>query len=180
MKDKKHYDTELTQEDKKIKFMFASTGNSTIIKLIEYAPIQQQEDGRYVYNLGFGDYDDANKTLVDDVNSNNGDMYTVFNTVLHSIPVFFAERPYDVIYVRGSDSADDFKLNCINTCTKKCKDECRKTNQRINTYRYYVNKNFDELSKDYDFYGRNSTGGEEFVQYVPGETYHEILVYKKK
>jgi hypothetical protein len=35
--------------------------------------------------LGFGDYDLENDKIVDDINTNNGDAFKVFNTVLGTI-----------------------------------------------------------------------------------------------
>lgn len=92
MQNNTHYDTELTLNEERLQYLFASIGNSTIIKAIEYSPITTLGN-RTVYNLGFGDYDEERKTIIDDTNSNNGDMYTVFNTVLNTVPLFFNSKP---------------------------------------------------------------------------------------
>ena len=108
MKNNNHYKTELTLNDERLQYLFVSEGNSTIIKVIEYSPITTFGE-RVVYNLGFGDYDEISKTILDDTDSNNGDMYVVFNTVLFTVPLFFTSKPDCVIYVCGSDSDEEFK-----------------------------------------------------------------------
>ena len=139
------YNTEQTTEEIKTQYLFESVGEKTIIKAIEYTPIANM-GGRTVYNLGFGDYDEALGTIVDDVNSNNGDIYIVFNTVLSTVPMFFAINEDVVIIVSGSDSHDEFINDCLPTCKKKCIEHCKNYQRRIKTYRYYVDKNFEELS----------------------------------
>lgn len=173
------YSTKQIEDKIKIQYLFASLGQKTIIKAIEYSPVKVM-GGRTVYNLGFGDYDEANGTIVDDVNSNNGDIYIVFNTVLSTVPLFFENNPDAVIIVSGSDSHNSFINDCLPTCKKKCKSMCKNFQRRIKTYRYYVDKNFNELCKDFIFFGRNKLKGNTFVQYVPKQDYDDILVYKKK
>jgi hypothetical protein len=57
---------------------------------------------------------------------------------------------------------------------------CKNYQRRIKTYRYYVDKNFEDLSIDYIFFGRNKSKANTFVQYIPDNQYDDILVYKKK
>lgn len=173
------YNTQQTAEEIKIQYLFESDGVKKIIKAIEYTPIQVMGN-RTVFNLGFGDYDEERGTIIDDVNSNNGDMRIVFNTVLSTVPLFFAKNEDAVIIISGSDSHEDFIIRCKPTCKKKCLEECKNFQRRIKTYRYYVDKNFDELSVDYIFFGRNKSKANTFVQYVPGNHYDDLLVYKKK
>lgn len=173
------YNTEKTSEEIKTQYLFESVGKKTIIKAIEYSPVTVIGT-RTVYNLGFGDYDEASGTIVDDVNSNNGDIYIVFNTVLSTVPMFFANNEEAVIIVSGSDSHEDFIKECLPTCTKKCVEHCKNYQRRIKTYRYYVDKNFEDLSIDYIFFGRNKSKANTFVQYIPNHEYDDILVYKKK
>lgn len=173
------YDTEQIQDEIKIQYLFPSVGQRTIIKIIEYSPVTNL-GGRTVYNLGFGDYDETNSVVIDDINSNNGDIYIVFNTVLSTVPLFFANNPDAVIIVSGSDSHQDFINDCLPNCKKKCTDKCRNHQRRIKTYRYYVDKNFDELCKDFIFFGRSRNKENTFMQYIPNQDYDDILVYKKK
>jgi len=160
-------------------FFFESSGERTIVKIIAYTPVKKFK-GRTVYNLGFGDLDDQTGQILDDVNSNNGDVYTVFNTVLHTVPQFFKEFPDAVIMVGGSDNHDAFKEDCMANCRKHCTTDCKNFQRRIRTYRGFVEKYFDELCKDYIFFGRMKDDGDVVVQYSKGHKYDEILVYKKK
>jgi hypothetical protein len=173
------YTTEQINDEVKIQYLFASIGKKTIIKAIEYSPVTII-GGRTVYNLGFGDYDEEQGTIIDDINSNNGDIYVVFNTVLSTVPLFFEHNPDAVIIVSGSDSHDEFINDCFPTCKKKCLDKCKNFQRRIKTYRYYVDKNFNEHCKEFIFFGRYRRLENTFVQYVPFQDYDDILVYRKK
>ncbi len=186
MNNTKHY--EFQQKDgaelDRLRYFFASIGVSTIIKAIEYTPIGEfpigELKGRRVCNLGFGDYVEETDEIVDDVNSNNGDIFIVFNTVLHTVPDFFTKYPNDIIIVSGSDSKDDFSEKCRLTCKKKnkCKVKCANIDRRINTYRYYVDKHFDELCENYVILGIDKLDGT-VISYKPYNDYKDILVYKK-
>jgi len=79
--------------------------------------------------------------------------------------------------VEGSDSVVDFMSKCEKTCSKRCDKICKNFNRRIKTYRYYVDRNFVELSKEYLFFGIIN---DDIVQYVPNSEYSGILVFKKK
>lgn len=173
------YNTEQIENEVKIQYLFESVGDKTIIKAIEYFPVDVI-GGRTVYNLGFGDYDEETGEIIDDVNSNNGDMYTVFNTILSTVPLFFETNPESVILVSGSDGHHDFINSCLPNCQKKCVENCKNFQRRIKVYRYYVDKHFEELCKDFIFFGRNRSKENTFVQYVPYQHYDDILVYKKK
>lgn len=173
------YNTEEIKDDAHIRYLFESAGKKSIIKAIQYSPVTVL-GGRTVYNLGFGDYDEESGTIIDDVNSNNGDIYTVFNTVLNTVPLFFNSNPEAVIVVSGSDGHTDFIKDCLPSCEKKCNDICKKFQRRIKTYRYYVDKNFEALCQDFIFFGRNRSKENTFVQYIPMQQYDDILIYKKK
>jgi len=173
------YATSETIEENRTLYFFESEGDKSIIKAIEYYPLIEM-NGRTVYNLGFGDYVEELGTIVDNVNSNNGDVYIVFNTVLSTVPVFFEKYPDAVIIVSGSDNHEEFIQSCKPQCTKKCNDECKNYQRRIRLYRGFVNKNFKELCKEYVFFGRYKNDPENTFQYVPDEEYDDILVYKKK
>lgn len=154
-------------------------GEKSIIKAIEYR-LFRTISGRKVYNLGFGDYDELNGSMIDDINSNNGDMWKVFSTVLNTVPKFFAENKDSAIWVQGSDSAENFRIKCQVNCKKTCNEVCKNFNRRIRTYRYFVDKNFVELSKEYIFFGFTNRENPDFVQYIPKSEYIGILVFKKK
>jgi hypothetical protein len=172
------YTTKQINADTCIQFIFESVGLKKIIKIIEYTPITFI-GGRTVYNLGFGDYDVVNQTFIDDVNSNNGDVYTVFNTVLNTVPLFFKSHPEAVIIVSGSDGCETFIKDCRQTCKKSCKSYCKNFQRRIKAYSYYINKNFQDLCEDYIFFGRNNLTENKFITYNQNDDYQDILVYKK-
>ena len=174
------YKTEhLKTSGKKIRYLFESIGEKSIIKAIEYSYLKKIS-GRKVFNLGFGDYNGDDGTILDDISSNNGDMRKVFSTVLNTVPQFFKDNNDSAIWVQGSDSAEDYKIKCEVKCTKKCKEVCKNYNRRIKTYKYYVDRNFSELSKEYLFFGYTNDENPELVQYVPDNEYIGILIFKKK
>ncbi len=146
------YDLEEIKSKEGTKYYFISEGKIGIIKAIQYSFIQFYEK-RAVYNLAFGDYDIVEDIIIDTVNTNNGDAYKVFNTILDSISLFFEKHPKDMLMVSGSDSRDDFIEKCKITCKKNCKTGCKNFNRRINIYTKYINKYYDTLINEYSFYG---------------------------
>lgn len=118
-------------------FFFVSEGRQPTIKLIEYVYVGKLF-GYDLYNLGFGDYDIEKDTIIDIRNSNNGDHYKVFHTVLSSVPVFFNKYPEAVLMVQGRDSRSEFVDACRPACRKRCSHECKNFRRRINIYNYYV------------------------------------------
>ncbi len=180
MKEVSAYSTELLKSNtRKLRYLFESTGEKPIIKAIEYTYIRKIA-GRTVYNLGFGDFDRENGVVLDQVNSNNGDMYRVFSTVLNTVPRFFKENEEAAIWVQGSDSTLEFETICLPNCKKRCKNGCKNFNRRIRAYQYFVDKNFVELSKEYLFFGLSNGENQDFVQYIPRNEYIGILIFKKK
>lgn len=171
----------INEENDYLRYFFISEGKETIIKVIDYQYVQEYEDHN-IYNLAFGNYETEYDSVVDDANSNNGDVYTVFNTVLSSIPKFFEIVPNDKIIVQGSDSTKEFLEKCRQNCKKKCKEKkCRKFNQRLRVYKNYVDKNYDDLIKEYTFYGGfkdefNNSYLEEYIKY---KEYLSVVVEKK-
>lgn len=143
------------KEDKSaqgLKFFFISKGAKDIVKIIQYSFVEEL-NGRNVYNLGLGDYNLMEDTLVDNVNTNNGDVYKVLNTVLSTISIFFENHVNDILMVQGSDGRSEFVKMCKLACTKNCGGKCRNFNRRINIYRGYLNKNYEKLNIEYQFLG---------------------------
>lgn len=161
-------------------FLFQSEGIEKKNMITQYSYIQDF-NGHSIYNLGFGEYDEITEEINDSINSNNDDMYPVFNTVLHTIPDFFSRRPYDYLYIAGSDSDknENFIKNCKETCTRKCEEsKCKKSNRRMNVYCRFINNNFSEVMKEYNITGRNSDS-ESFSIYDKNQSYQEIILNKK-
>lgn len=169
----------LRYKTKKTLYLFESKGHKSIIKAIEYTPISKINN-RLVYNLGFGDYDEYNGKILDNSNSNNGDMRKVFSTVLNTIPDFFKKTINAAIWIQGSDSAEDYKKTCKKHCKKNCTSICKNYGRRIRIYRYYLDKKFVELSEEYKFYGVINNDTPYLEKYNPKNQYLGILVINKK
>ncbi|NIG54817.1 hypothetical protein [Chitinophaga sp. Cy-1792] len=174
-----HVNVKLRDESKL--YTFVSSGPEEIVKAVEYTYTQHL--GKYpVYNLGFGDYDPLTDSIIDRVISNNGDVYTVFYTVLNTVLHFFDENPNAIMSVEGSDSGKAFSEECRKLCRKKCTDICKNMDRRIRTYRWFVDKNIDELNKSYTFYGgwRGKKGIKRTECYRPTGIYNVIYCHKNK
>ncbi|WP_316812884.1 DUF6934 family protein [Pedobacter heparinus] len=173
---------DLSREETKhgIVYFFKSKGKADFIKAIQYDYVLDY-NYKKVYNFGFGDYDSINHAIDDSVGTENGDVYKVFNTVLSTIPMFFESFPDAVISVRGSDSSSSFIESCKLNCKRNCDDDvCKKSNRRINIYTGYVNKRFEELIKDFTFYGgiELDDTGPLVEDYIPGKKYNSVMVVK--
>lgn len=171
----------INENNKYLRYFFISEGNQSIIKIIDYQFVQDYGDHN-IYNLAFGNYNPENDIVVDDANSNNGDAYPVFNTVLSSIPKFFEIFPNEKIIVQGSDNTEDFLNKCRQNCTKKYKDgKCRKFNQRLRIYKNYVDKNYDDLINEYTFYGgyKDELNNSYLEKYIKHKEYFSVVVEKK-
>lgn len=173
------YESDFSSENGISQFIFESSGKGNIYKAVQYSPFSTDIDGPILYNLGFGDYDSETKTISDSINSNNGDMWKVFNTVLTTIPIFFEMNPDAPLYIQGSDGSDDFARVCKETCNKNCTDLCKNRYRRIKTYSYFIDKNFKELSIKYQIFGLDGDS-QNFIKYVPRNNYQALLVCKKK
>lgn len=171
--------TETKKTEQGTKYLFVSKGKVDVIKAIEYSYVLEY-NGKKVYNLGFGDFDSATGKTDDSILTDNGDAYPVFNTVLSTIPMFFENYPNHMMIVWGSDSTEKFIDRCKEICDKKCIDFCKKADRRINLYSKYVNKNFEELNKEYKFYGGVLNAENKIVveEYVPNKKYKSVLVIK--
>lgn len=174
------YEVVEEKSDTGLKFFFISKGKLDIIKVIHYSFVQQL-NGKNIYNLGFGDYDFVSDTIVDDTNTNNGDTYKVFNTVLSTIPVFFENFGNEILIVQGSDGNPGFIEKCRRICEKNCIQECKNYNRRIKIYCSYVDRHYDRLSIDYQFLGGiiNELQQTEVEFYERYKKYHSVLLFKK-
>lgn len=174
------YDLEEDKSENGIQFFFISKGEKDIIKAIQFSFVQEL-NGRKIYNLGFGDYDLENDKIIDDIDTNNGDAYKVLNTVLSTIPIFFENFGSEILMVQGSDGRPEFVEHCKLNCKKKCGYECKNYNRRINIYRNYVDKNFDDLSVDYQFLGglKNEDHLIILESYIRYKEYESVFLFRK-
>ena len=84
-----------------ITYEFLSAGpNGTIKKVVYY-----QEVGRNVFNLAFGDWDEAEQRINDLVRSNNNDRDKVLATVASTVFDFMMHHQNAVIFAKGSTGA---------------------------------------------------------------------------
>ncbi|MBN9380863.1 MAG: hypothetical protein J0H74_08865 [Chitinophagaceae bacterium] len=165
-----------------IDFLFMSEGKRDVVKIIRYSYVMYYQE-RDVYNLAFGDYYSRSRSFSDNIVTDNGDPYSVYHTVLATIPYFFQTFEDAMLMVRGSDSTQEFQKNCHITCIKKCSfDTCRKAHRRITIYRNYVNKHFNSLNKDYAFLGSSTSFENQLLteDYVTDKKYLTILLKKRK
>jgi hypothetical protein len=173
---------ELTERisDQSIDYLFISKGKTDIIKVIQYIYFTELY-GKSIFNLGFGDYDLNKDKINDSVNTDNGDVYKVFNTVLATIPKFFDIFRDAMLMVQGSDSKTEFTEKCRLTCKKKCTSYCKNQHRRISVYTYYVNKNFETLKDEYTFWGgvKDDNGTIQLEPYIPQKKYGSVFVMKK-
>ncbi|KQR90859.1 hypothetical protein ASG01_14950 [Chryseobacterium sp. Leaf180] len=139
-------------EEETLKYIFISQGKEVIVKAIEYQYVQPLRSYQ-IYNLAFGNYDIEKDEIIDNVVSNNDDGRKVFNTVLSSIPRFFGNYSDRILMVRGSDGTKEFLQICQEACDKCGEGNCRKFNQRLRIYTNYIDANYDDLIKQYKFYG---------------------------
>lgn len=164
-----------------IKYTFISEGRKNILKVVHYTLIDEL-NGRKLFNFGFGDYNIDNGVIADNVTSDNGDAYRVFNTVLSTVPRFFEIHNNAIMVVKGSHSGFEFIDKCRTNCKKNCADICMNADRRINIYRGYVNKHFEELKMDYTFYGSLDIIDNELslIDYEPDIKQESIVLLKNK
>ena len=91
-----------------------------------------------VYNLGFGDLDEATGAISDTAITNNKDRQKVLTTVASTVYDFCKAHPGKRIFVRGSTPA------------------------RTRLYRIGITNNWEEISRDFDVYGLKNGEWEPF------------------
>ncbi len=175
------YDLQQFNDGNRLVFFFISYGEQYTSMIISYEFVDTMM-GRVLYNLGFGIFDAVNNCIVDQVTTDNGDVYKVFNTVLSTIPLFFDRFMDCILMVKGSDGIAGFADRCKLTCRKRCEQYCRNFNRRIKIYCGYLNKNFKELVVEYQFFGefRDQYGRLILEEYQPYKEYETVFVLRKK
>ncbi len=131
-------------------YEFISEGPKGLIKkVVEYTETSTEN----VYNLGFGDYDEATKSINDLSVTNNGDSLKVLATVASTVYAFTEKYPKAWILATGSTSV------------------------RTRLYRMGITNNLTEISEDFIVLGYNSQGNWE--EFIVGEDYEAFLLTKK-
>ena len=173
------YEWESRLVGKDVEFAFESVGRKIIPKIVSYTLIGHKNK-KPVFNLGFGNYDYTTNTVSDSTVDNNGDVYQVFNTLLLTIPAFFNIHSQSLVMIQGSDSGEEFVINCRTSCRKKCVDRCRNEHRRISLYKKYIEENYRELSFSYKFFGSHLYNDLRFVieNFRIGEPYRSLFVTK--
>lgn len=106
-------------------FEFFSIGpRGTIKKIVNYVEISQD-----VYNLGFGDWDEVEQKVKDDIRSNNGDREKVLATVALTVIKFIKHYPEAIIFVKGQTLA------------------------KTRLYQIGIKENWDEITKVFEVKG---------------------------
>jgi len=117
--------------------------------MIEYTPTSTEN----VYNLGFGDYDEATGSINDISVTNNGDSLKVLATVASTVYAFTEQYPKAWILATGSTAV------------------------RTRLYRMGITNNLAEILEDFIVFGYNGDGNWE--TFVVGEDYEAFLLTKK-
>ena len=131
-------------------YEFVSEGpKGSIKKMVEYTETSTEN----VYNLGFGDYDEATKSINDFTVTNNGDSLKVLATVASTVYVFLEKHPNAYILVTG------------------------RTSVRTRLYRIGITNNLAEIMEDFMVYGFTEKGNWEAFEI--GEDYEAFLITKK-
>jgi hypothetical protein len=136
-------------------FTFLSQGDQVIPKLIAYTPIEK--GGRRYFNWGFGDLvidEVSGEYKIDDkAESNNGDVKTVFYTVVSTLSDFFEMHPAATVYIQGS------------------------TRQRLAVYKGLILRHWKNIEPFYEVKGF-IRGKIEVFQ--PGQDFEYLLISLKK
>jgi hypothetical protein len=136
-------------------FTFLSQGEQVIPKLIAFTPIEK--GGMTFFNWGFGDLviDEATgEYRVDDkVESNNGDVKTIFYTVVSTLNAFFERHPDATVYIEGSNR------------------------QRIDVYQGLIYRHWKNIEPFYQITGLIDGKIEDFS---PGIGFEYLLISRRK
>ena len=131
-------------------FEFTSEGaKGNVHKLIIYSKTHLYN----LYNLGFGDKDEATGKMDDRVVTNNGDGGKVLATVAFTLYAFMEKFPDAIVYATGS------------------------TETRTRLYRSGISKHLDEISSDFKIYGLIIGGNWQLFERQTD--YEAFLVIKK-
>ena len=138
-----------SSEDLMLYYEFTSVGpKGSIKKLVEYSATSVKN----VYNLAFGDYNEANDGIDDKSITNNGDSQMVLATVASTLYAFTGRYPEAWVHVTGSTSV------------------------RTRLYRMGITNNLTEIAEDFFVFGLKD---EKWEKFIVGEDYEAFLVTRK-
>ncbi len=114
----------VSADDERFIYEFGSEGSrGSIKKTVIYSQIEGN-----LYNLAFGDWNEALKRLDDSIRSNNGDRDKILATVASTAIDFTDRFPQAEIFTEGSTPA------------------------RTRLYQMGISENLEEICKDFDIY----------------------------
>jgi hypothetical protein len=129
-------------------FEFESEGpKGRIKKIARFSSI-----GTNLYNLGFGDLDEVSGDISDDVVTNNGDGEKVLATVAGIIYDFTARFLKAAIFIQGT------------------------TASRTRWYQMGIGRNWEEIGRIFDIYGRRNNQWERFKK---GSNYEAFIGHRQ-
>lgn len=138
----------LIADEEEISFEFTSVGRKgEIKKIIQYERALSEE----YYNLGFGDWDEVNGKIDDEVVSNNGDSMRILATVVSTLDIFFLWHPNASVFATGS------------------------TEVRTRLYRIAISNNLFLIKPEYKVYGRKNN---QFFPFEKDCNYDAFLIRK--
>jgi hypothetical protein len=90
-------------ESNHLSFEFFSEGpNGRIKKVIQFIKLNEPNSKEDIYNLGFGDYNEAEGKIDDLAISDNKDTEKILVTIANAVTHFFDRYPHAKIFVKGS------------------------------------------------------------------------------
>ncbi len=135
-------------DDEHLIYEFLSQGpNGTIKKVVSYLEID-----RNVFNLAFGDWDETEQRINDQIRSNNDDRDKVLATVALTVIDFINHHPGATLFAKGSTPA------------------------RTRLYQIGITNNWNEIGQLFDIEGFYEGSWEPFEK---GKNYHAFILKAK-
>ena len=131
-------------------FFYSEGPKGRIKKIITFRHVVGMSSN--VFNLAFGDWEEATGRLNDRSVSNNNDQLKVLNTVAKATKDFLEFRPGAFILMRGS------------------------TSSRIRLYQMTIATFWHDINQQYELYGKF---GEEWISFRKGLNFEEFMIFRK-
>lgn len=145
-----HY--EYNQGENSFEFKFYSHGpNGRIKKIVQF--LKKDTSAGVFYNLGFGDWNEAEQCVDHFVTSNNDDAEKILATIASLIVLFTDKYPDAIIYAEGS------------------------TPSRTRLYQMSINKYWKEIQTLFIVFGFIKDQG--FAPFEKGVNYEAFVVHRK-